>query len=105
MKIPTLLAMTFVFAARAAYAGPDVFSFGDPKQGKKQYEDKCAACHVGQFGGDGSSVFTRADHRIHTAPALLAQVQFCNTRSRAGLSAEGEQSVAAWLNEKYYKFK
>ncbi|HXZ51923.1 MAG TPA: c-type cytochrome [Burkholderiales bacterium] len=97
--------VAFALAAGGAHAASDVFAFGDPKQGEKLYEQKCAACHVAQFGGDGSSVFTRSDRRIHTAPALLAQVQFCNTRSRAGLSAEGEQSVAAWLNEKYYKFK
>ena len=99
--IPVALAL----AAGTAHAASEVFAFGDPKQGEKLYEQKCAACHVAQFGGDGSRVFTRPDRKIHTAPALLAQAQFCNTRSRAGLSAEGEQSVAAWLNEKYYKFK
>jgi len=105
MKVSALLAVTFVFAAGAAHAGSDVFAFGDPKQGKKLYEAKCAACHVGQFGGDGSSVFTRADRRIHTAPALLAQIQGCNARTRAGLSAEDEQSIGAWLNREYYKLK
>ena len=58
-----------------------------------------------EFGGDGSRVFTRTDRRIHTPAALLAQVQGCNQRARSGLSAEDEQSVAAWLNERYYKFK
>ena len=62
-------------------------------------------CHVAQFGGDGSSVFTREDRRIHTPAALLAQVQGCNQRARTGLSAEDEQSVAAWLDQRYYKFK
>ena len=89
----------------AAYAAPDEFSFGDAKQGQKLYTAKCAACHVSQFGGDGSRVFTRPDRRIHTPAALLAQVQGCNQRARTGLSAEDEQSVAAWLNERYYKFK
>ena len=89
----------------AAHATPDAFAFGDAKQGKKLYEDKCAACHVAQFGGDGSRVFTRPDRRIHTPSALLAQVQGCNQRTRAGLSAEDEQSIAAWLNERYYKLK
>jgi mono/diheme cytochrome c family protein len=89
----------------AAHAASDVFAFGDPAQGKKLYEEKCAACHVAQFGGDGSSVFTRPNHRIHTAPALLAQIQGCNARTRAGLSAEDEQSIGAWLNQRYYKLK
>jgi mono/diheme cytochrome c family protein len=104
-KTSTVLALTSLLAAALAHAGSDLFAFGDPAQGKKLYEQKCAACHVAQFGGDGSRIFTRPDRRIHTAPALLAQVQFCNTRSRAGLSAEDEQSVAAWLNQRYYKLK
>ncbi|HKI63464.1 MAG TPA: c-type cytochrome [Burkholderiales bacterium] len=99
------LAVVMIMYTGAASAAPDVFSFGDPKQGKRLYLDRCAACHVAQFGGDGSGVFTRADRRIHTPAALLAQVQGCNQRARAGLSAEDEQSVAAWLNQRYYKFK
>jgi mono/diheme cytochrome c family protein len=99
------LAVALVVYVGAANAAPDEFAFGDVKQGQKLYAEKCAACHVSQFGGDGSSVFTRPDHRIHTPASLLAQVQGCNQRARTGLSAEGEQSVAAWLNERYYKFK
>ncbi len=99
------LAVALVMYIGAAQAAPDEFAFGDAKQGQKLYAEKCAACHVSQFGGDGSSVFTRPDHRIHTPASLLAQVQGCNRRARTGLSAEDEQSVAAWLNERYYKFK
>ena len=99
------VSLVLAFASRLVCAAPDAFAFGDPQEGKKLYEEKCAACHAAQFGGDGSRIFTRSERRIHTAPALLAQVQFCNTRTRAGLSAEDEQSIAAWLNQKYYKFK
>jgi mono/diheme cytochrome c family protein len=100
-----ILAVTMIIYAGAANAAPDMFAFGDPKQGKTLYGQKCAACHAAQFGGDGSRVFSRADHTIHTPAALLAQVQGCNQRTHAGLSAEDEQSVAAWLNQRYYKFK
>jgi mono/diheme cytochrome c family protein len=100
-----ILVVTLIMWVGAAHAASDVFAFGDPAQGKKLYEEKCAACHVAQFGGDGSSVFTRPNHRIHTAPALLAQIQGCNARTRAGLSAEDEQSIGAWLNQRYYKLK
>lgn len=103
--MPRLLAVALILYVGAASAAPDMFAFGDPSQGKKLYDSRCAACHVAQFGGDGSHVFTRTDRRIHTPAALLAQVQGCNQRARSGLSAEGEQSVAAWLNERYYKFK
>ncbi len=94
-----------VLGPAAAHAQPDAFPFGKPAIGKKLYAEKCAACHASMYGGDGSSVFTRADRKIHTAAALLAQVQFCNQRTRAGLSAEDEQSVAAWLDQAYYKLK
>jgi len=100
-----LLAIAMFVYAGAANAAPDVLSFGNPAQGKPLYMKKCAACHVSMFGGDGSGVFTRADRKIHTPAALLAQVQGCNQRTHAGLTAEDEQSVAAWLNQRYYKFK
>ena len=99
------LAMAMIAYAGAANAVPDVLSFGNPAQGKALYQKKCAACHASMFGGDGSSVFTRPSRRIHTPAALLAQVQGCNQRTHAGLTAEEEQSVAAWLNQRYYKFK
>lgn len=91
--------------AAAAHAQSDAFPFGNPRIGQKLYAAKCAACHVSRFGGDGSRVFTRPDHRIHTTSGLFAQVQACNDRSHAGLSAADEESVAAWLNETYYKLK
>lgn len=91
--------------APAARAQSDAFPFGNPKAGKQLYESKCAACHAARFGGDGSRVFTRPDHHIHTAAGLLAQVQACNQGSHAGLSAVDEQSVAAWLDQAYYKLK
>jgi mono/diheme cytochrome c family protein len=100
-----LLAVALIMWVGAAHGASDAFVFGDPMHGKKLYQEKCAACHVAQFGGDGSSVFTRANHRIHTAPGLLAQIQGCNARTGAGLSAEDEQSIAAWLNQRYYKLK
>jgi len=98
-------AVAMIAYASAAIAAPDVFSFGDPAQGKALYQERCATCHASQFGGDGSSVFTRPNRKIHTPAALLAQVQGCNQRTHAGLTAEDEQSVAAWLNQRYYKFK
>jgi mono/diheme cytochrome c family protein len=92
-------------AAPGARAQSNAFPFGDAKAGKQIYEAKCAACHAARFGGDGSRVFTRPDHHIHTAAALLAQVQACNQGAHAGLSAVDEQSVAAWLDQAYYKLE
>lgn len=86
-------------------AQSDAFPFGDPKLGHQAYEARCSACHAQNFGGDGSSVFTRPGHKVSSARSLLAWVQRCNTRSGAGFGPEQEQSVAAYLNAKYYKFK
>ena len=99
------LAVAMIAYASVAIAAPEVFSFGKPAQGKALYQKKCAACHASMFGGDGSSIFIRPNRKIHAPAALLAQVQGCNQRTHAGLTAEEEQSVAAWLNQRYYKFK
>jgi cytochrome c len=75
-----LLAAAMIIYAGAANAAPDMFAFGDAKQGKKLYEEKCAACHVAQFGGDGSRVFTRA---ATSAPARAYRPR-ANRASRPG---------------------
>ena len=89
----------------AALAQSDVFPFGDPKLGQKVYEAKCNGCHVQRFGGDGSSILKREGRKVSGAQSLLAWVQRCNAASRAGLGGEEEESVAAYLNGAYYRFK
>jgi len=94
-----------LLASAPALGQHDAFPFGNSKEGKKILEQKCSGCHVARFGGDGSAMFTRSDRRASSAPSVLAWVQRCNANIKTGLSAEEEQSVAAWLNEAYYKFK
>jgi hypothetical protein len=89
----------------AAHAQSDAFPFGDPKLGKPVLESKCSSCHVQRWGGDGSGVFKRSDRKASSAQSLLAWVQKCNAGNKTGLSAEEEESVAAYLNGAYYKFK
>ena len=97
--------LILLIAATPGFAQSDAFPFGDPKLGKKVLEAKCTACHVARFGGDGSSVYTRSARRVASAPSLLAWVQRCNAGNKLQLGAEEEESVAAWLNETYYRFK
>jgi len=97
--------LVFFLAATPGFAQSDAFPFGDPKLGQKLLEAKCTACHVARFGGDGSSVYTRSPRRVASAPSLLAWVQRCNAGNKLQLGAEEEESVAAWLNETYYRFK
>jgi hypothetical protein len=89
----------------ASFAQSDDFPFGDPRIGKQALESKCSSCHVSRWGGDGSGVFRRGDRKVSSAQSLLAWVQKCNAGQKTGLSAEEEQSVAAYLNQAYYKFK
>ena len=89
--------------AHAAYAAP--FAKGDPKTGKSLHDKACTSCHIGMFGGDGSKMYTRADHKTKTAQQLAARVAGCNANTGAGWFPEDEAHVAAYLNQQYYKFK
>ena len=100
-----LLAIASLIVTAPALAQSDAFPFGDPKVGKKVLEAKCSGCHVARFGGDGSRMFTRPERKASSTASILAWVQRCNTNIKTGLGAEEEQSVAAYLNEAYYKFK
>jgi mono/diheme cytochrome c family protein len=91
--------------AGVVLAQSDAFPFGDPGAGKKVLEAKCTGCHVSRFGGDGSGVYTRSPRRVSSAQSLLAWVQRCNNGNKLQLGPEEEESVAAYLNEAYYKFK
>ncbi len=99
-------AITFVcgvLLASGVYAAP--FAKGDPKIGKTLHDKACISCHVGMVGGDGSKMYTRADHKVKTAPQLAARISACNANTGAGWFPEDETNVAAYLNQQYYKFK
>lgn len=83
----------------------DPFSKGDPSIGKNLVEKSCTACHASMFGGDGSTIYTRPDHKIKNAQQLLSRIRVCNTNSGAGWYPEEETHAAAYLNMKYYHFK
>ena len=100
-----VLAIGLASLSFLAWGQSDVFPFGDVKLGKQVLEQKCSGCHVARFGGDGSGMFTRANRKPTSAQSLLAWVQRCNANTRLGLNGEEEESVAAYLNAAYYKFK
>jgi mono/diheme cytochrome c family protein len=104
MKGVHLIAAAF-FATTSVFAQFDAFPFGDPKLGRKVLQEKCSACHVARFGGDGSGVFTRAERKVSSTQSLLAWVQRCNAGNKLELNGEQEESLAAYLNQAYYKFK
>lgn len=83
------------------------FAKGDPKQGEGLvHKAKCdAACHVQIVGGDGTGLYTRQQRRVKNPEALSAQVRFCATQLNTSWFPEEEDNVAAYLNQRYYKFK
>ena len=87
-----------------ALAENDAFPFGDPKVGAKLFQEKCAGCHVKQFG-DVAKAFVRPGRKAKDAPSVLAWVQRCNNNNGFGLGREDEESLAAYLNDSFYKFK
>jgi len=99
MLLASALSVAYPLAQSAAYP------FGDPKLGKQVLEAKCSSCHVSRWGGDGSGVYKRPDRKASSAQSLLAWVQRCNAGNKTGLNGEEEESIAAYLNEAYYKFK
>jgi hypothetical protein len=46
----------------------------------------------------------REDRRVRTAEQLRSQVAVCNTQLGAGYFPEDEEHIAAWLNQRYYRF-
>ena len=89
----------------AAPAGAAPFPKGNPKIGKTLADKSCLPCHVSLFGGNGSSVYTRPDHKVKNAQQLTARVRICNTNSGANWFPTEEEHVAAYLNQQYYHFK
>jgi len=81
------------------------FPKADPTAGKKLFDDaKCMTCHAQRVGGDGSSLFTRPDRKVKSADALLKQVRACVTQLNVQWFPDEEEHVAAFLNQRYYKF-
>jgi mono/diheme cytochrome c family protein len=86
-------------AVSVAYAAPD------PAKGQQLHDKQCVECHMGAVGSDASKIYTRPNHIIKSRSALSQRVTFCATQINAGWFPEDEENVAAYLNDKYYKFK
>jgi len=79
---------------------------GDPKNGSQVLEERCTACHVNMFGGDGSAIYTREDHSVKTIEGLMQRVEVCNINTQNGeLNADQLDDITSYLNETYYKYE
>ena len=106
---PGLLVKTMVAILGALMladlARADPFPKGDANAGGKLMADaRCMACHAQRFGGDGSKIFTRPEHKVRNAEALRRQVRACVTQLGVQWFPEDEENVAAYLNQRYYRF-
>jgi cytochrome c5 len=88
-----------------AQSQPVPFKTGDTKAGKTLVDRDCVGCHAARFAGDPDQMYRRADRRIKTPGALLAQVQACNANLGKNYFPEEEEHIAAYLNLEFYKFK
>jgi mono/diheme cytochrome c family protein len=86
-------------AVAPAVAAPDL------DKGRRLHDQQCTRCHIERYGGDGSKMYLRSDRIIHDRAALGQRVATCNTMVNAGLFPEDEENVAAWLAQRYYRFK
>ncbi len=93
-----------LIATGTAQASP--FATGNADTGKKLFEqNQCNSCHIKMVGGDGSEIFTRTDHKVRNASQLIKQINFCAGNAGIQLSAQDEQNLGAYLNQRYYHLK
>ena len=102
MRLITFTTLTlFALAAQAEEPWGKV----DLKAGEALHKKDCVACHVKMYGGDGSKMYTRDGRMLSTQLELLQRVGACNAQMNSGWFPEEEGSVAAWLNQLYYRFE
>jgi hypothetical protein len=102
-----LVAAGLFLASGLATAQHDASIFRDadiPLGEKLIAENRCTACHIQKFGGDGTSIY-RPQGRINTAGFLRGMVEQCNTELKLQLFPEEVTAVAAVLNRDFYRFK
>ena len=102
---PVLTACVLALPLWAQAQGADIFKGADLALGSRLIaEHKCAQCHVGKVGGDGSAIY-RPQGRINTAGLLRGMVDLCSTQLNLQLFPEEVTAVAAVLNRDHYRFK
>ncbi len=101
-----LISAVFMLAMFSSQAQAIATLLGNAEQGAPIHKQRCAECHAVRFGGDGSAIYTREDHRIKTIEGLMQQVQMCNqnTQGSSTLSTEQEDDITAYLNETFYRY-
>ncbi len=102
MKVLQLLPL-LLFAPLAQAEAPWGHAV-DLQAAPELHQKHCVACHARMYGGDGSKMYTRDGQMLSNRLELLQRVAACNAQMNAGWFPEEEGSVAAWLNQRYYRF-
>ena len=103
-RLATCFTVLFLVEPSAYAAPPAPFEHGDAGAGRTIVERDCVACHDRKFPGNGEQMYLRADRRVSTPAQLLAQVSYCNTQLGTQYFPDDEEHIAAYLNERYYRF-
>ncbi|MDP2869688.1 hypothetical protein [Methyloversatilis sp.] len=94
-----------LIAASCCLLATAVHAADPAKGGELVVEARCESCHADKLGGDGSQIYLRKDRRVNTLAQLATQVSVCNSQLNTGWFPEDEAHVAAYLNQRYYKFR
>jgi len=65
--------------------------------GEKLVKEHCTKCHQAEM-------YTRAESKIKSVEALLAQVKACDANIGSGLFDEDMDAITAYLEVNFYKF-
>jgi hypothetical protein len=106
-KMLTFAAITAAFAVGTQHASAQPAQFRDadlPLGEQLMTQHKCAQCHIGKVGGDGSAIY-RLTGRIQDAGLLRGMVEQCNSSLNLQMFPEEVTAVAAVLNRDHYRFK
>lgn len=98
------IAALLLLCISTAHAAP--FTKGNAEAGKKLFDkNNCNSCHTKMVEGGGDAVFTRPEHKVRNAEQLVQQMSMCSANTGIQLSAQDEQNIGAYLNQRFYKFK
>ncbi len=80
-------------------------SAADSQHGKTLHDANCIACHVSLTGGDPHGLYTRNNRRIDSLSSLQTQVQRCELAQGLQWFPDDIESVAQFLDQRFYKFE
>jgi len=101
---PIWLVTAFALAGTPLAQGAEALLPGDAAQGQALHQRQCAGCHASMFGGDGSRIYLREDHRVRSVEGLMGQVENCASNLKLSLGKDDINNLVSFLNQRYYKF-